>query len=266
MPTGAIIGGIGSVVSAGASAFGANSAANAQRDAAMQGNALLQGQYNQNSANLAPWMTGGARSFDTINRLTGNFEGGDPMTAELTRKFQPTMEELAKTPGYQFTLDQGLKSTQNSYASKGLGSSGAAMKGAADYAGGLASNTYQQQFQNYWNQNKSIYDMLTGQSTAGLQAAGMLANNGTTLAQGQSNNLVGAGNARAASYNTMGSAFGNAAQGIAGYGLLSNYLSNGTPNAPWAGGGAAFGGNGVWGGSSQNPLEGLSPSDYGAGY
>lgn len=236
MPTGALIGGIGAVASAGASAFGANAAANAQGRAAQQGNALLKGQYNQNSTNLAPWMIGGARSFDTVNRLTGNFEGGDPMTAELTRKFQPTMEELAKTPGYQFTLDQGLKSTQNSYASKGLGSSGAAMKGAADYASGLASNTYQQQFQNYWNQNKSIYDMLTGQSTAGLQAAGMLASSGNTLAQGQSNNLVGAGNAQAAAYNSMGSAAGNAFNGIGNYGLLYSYLNrgtNGTPQTPW---------------------------------
>lgn len=247
MPIGAVIGGVGAVASAGASMYGASKAADAQRDAAMQGNALLAGQYQQNSANLAPWMQGGARSFDTINQLTGNFAGGNPLTAPLTSPFNPTMEQLAKTPGYQFTLDQGLKSTQNSYASKGLASSGAAMKGAADYAGGLASNTYQQQFQNYWNQNKSIYDMLTGQSTAGLQAASSLASGGNALAQGQSNNLVGAGNAQAAAYNTMGSAFGNAAQGIAGYGLLSNYLSNGTPNSmfgqqPFSYGGHSLGG------------------------
>lgn len=260
MPTGALLGGIGAVASAGASAFGANAAANAQGRATQQGNALLQGQYNQNSANLATWMTGGAQSFDTVNHLTGNFAGGDPLTAPLTAKFNPTMEQLQQTPGYQFTLDQGLKSTQNSYASKGLASSGAAMKGAADYASGLASNTYQQQFQNYWNQNKSIYDMLTGQSTQGLQAAGMLANSGNTLAQGQSNNLVGAGNAQAAAYNTMGSAAGNAFNGIAGYGLLSNYLSNGTPGA------APFGYAGQQGsttyGGQQVPAIGYNPYGY----
>lgn len=258
MPTGALIGGIGAVASAGASAFGANAAAGAQRDAARQGNALLQQQYQQNSANLAPWMQGGARSFDTVNRLTGNFEGGDPMTAELTRKFQPTMEELAKTPGYQFTLDQGLKSTQNSYAAKGLASSGAAMKGAADYSSGLASNTYQQQFQNYWNQNKSIYDMLTGQSTAGLQAAQSLATGGNALAQGQSNNLVGAGNAQAAAYNSMGTAAGNAFNGIAQYGLLGNYLSNGTPGA--SAGGGQFGS--VRYGGLDVPTVGYNPYGY----
>lgn len=266
MPTGALIGGIGAVASAGASAFGASKAADAQTSAANAGNALLRQQYSQNSANLAPWMQGGAQSFDTVNHLTGNYPGGNPLTAPLTSPFAPTMAQLEQTPGYQFTLGQGLKGVQNSYASKGLASSGAAMKGAADYSSGLASNTYQQQFQNYWSQNKSIYDMLTGQSAQGLQAAGALASGGSALAQGQSNNLVGAGNAQAAGYNAMGTAAGNAFNGIAQYGLLSNYLSNGTPNAPWAGSSEAYGGNGVWGGSSAYPIAGLSPADYGAGY
>lgn len=235
MPTGALIGGIGAVASAGASIYGSSKAADAQQQAAQSGNALLQGQYNTNSTNLAPWMQGGARSFDTVNMLTGNYAGGNPLTSPLTSPFNPTMQQLEQTPGYQFTLDQGLKGVQNSYAAKGLGSSGAAMKGAGDYASGLASNTYQQQFQNYWNQNKSIYDMLTGQSTAGLQAASALASGGNALAQGQSNNVVGAGNAQAAAYNTMGSSLGNAAQGIAGYGLLGSYMSNGTPNSGFGG-------------------------------
>ncbi len=58
---------------------------------------------------------------------------------------------LEATPGYQFTLGQGLKATQNSYAAKGLGSSGAAMRGAADYATGLSGATYEQRLQDYLN-------------------------------------------------------------------------------------------------------------------
>jgi hypothetical protein len=59
---------------------------------------------------------------------------------------QMTQAELAATPGYQFTLNQGLQAVQNSAAAKGLGVSGAALKGAADYATGLADSTYQTQF------------------------------------------------------------------------------------------------------------------------
>jgi hypothetical protein len=54
-------------------------------------------------------------------------------------------QTLENTPGYQFTLGQGLESTQNSAAARGLGSSGAALKGAATYATGLADQTYQNQ-------------------------------------------------------------------------------------------------------------------------
>lgn len=263
MPTGALIGGLGAAASAGASIYGSSKAADAQSQAAQSGNALLQGQYNQNSANLAPWMTSGANSNSLVNYLTGasgqapaGYGGAMGGQGALTAAFQPTMAQLAQTPGYQFTLDQGLKSTQNSYASKGLASSGAAMKGTADYASGLASNTYQQQFQNYWGQNQNIYNMLTGQSTAGLQAASALASGGNALAQGQSNNLVGAGNAQAAAYNTMGSSLGNAAQGIAGYGLLSNYLSNGTAATPF--GYAGQQGSTTYGGQ-QVPAIGYNP-------
>lgn len=231
----AIIGGVGAAVGGIAQGIGASRAADAQAAAARDANARLEQQYQRNSANLAPWMTGGQNAFGVLQHLTGTDAGGDPMTAALTSRFAPTMAQLEQTPGYQFTLGQGLKATQSSYASKGLGSSGAAMKGATDYATGLAGNTYQQQFQNYWGENKSIYDMLTGQSNVGANAAAALTSGGNTLAQGVSANTIGAGNAQAAGYNAIGSAVGNATQGIAGYGILGNYLSNGTQPAaaPW---------------------------------
>lgn len=228
MPVGAIVGGVGAVASAGASIYGANKAADAQTQAANQANATLQQQYAQNSTNLAPWMTGGQGAFNAVQMLTGTNPGGNPQTAPLTSAFAPTQASLEQTPGYQFTLGQGLKGVQNSYASKGLGSSGAAMKGAADYSSGLASQTYQQQFQNYWSQNQSIYNMLTGQSQQGLSAAGALTGAGNQLAQGQSNNLIGAGNAQAAAANSTGSAISGAAGQIGNYALLSGYLNKGT--------------------------------------
>jgi hypothetical protein len=61
---------------------------------------------------------------------------------------QMTQAQLEQTPGYQFQLAQGLQATQNSAAARGLGVSGAALRGAADYATGLANSNYQQQFAN----------------------------------------------------------------------------------------------------------------------
>lgn len=254
MPTGALIGGIGSAVGGIAQAFGASSAADAQVAASRDANARLERQYQTNATNLAPWMQGGANASGLVNFLTGasgtapaGYNGAAGGQGALTTPFAPTMAQLEQTPGYQFTLGQGLKSTQNSYASKGLGSSGAAMKGAADYATGLAGTTYQQQFQNYWNQNKSIYDMLTGQSAVGANAAAALASGGNTLASGISANTIGAGNAQAAASNAIGGAVGNTANSIGQYGLLSNYFnrSNGTTavQAPWAGETTDYSGN-----------------------
>ena len=281
MPIGAAIGGAG-VLSAGASIYGSTQAANAQTNAANQANQTIQQQYQQNSQNLAPWMQNGAGSSNLLSYLTGassnapqGYNGaagsGGSLTAPInsTFSFNPTMAQLEQTPGYQFTLDQGLKSTQNSYAAKGLASSGAAMKGAADYASGLASNTYQQQFQNaqstfqnnfqnYWGQNQSIYNMLTGQSGQGLSAASALTGAGTTAAGQQSQNTVGAGNAQAAMYNGIGSAIGNAANSLGTYGLLSNYMSNGTGGINTTG---VFGnpGGSIGVGSYQMPTIGYNP-------
>jgi hypothetical protein len=62
--------------------------------------------------------------------------------------FNPTEQQLEQTPGYQFTLNQGLNNLDSRLAAKGLNLSGAQAKGIADYTTGLADQTYQQQFQN----------------------------------------------------------------------------------------------------------------------
>ena len=274
MPIGAAIGGA-SLVGAGASIYSANKAADAQTAAANQANATIQQQYQQNSKNLAPWMQNGTNASNLTNFLTGasstaptGYNGALGGQGSLTAAFNPTQAQLESTPGYQFTLGQGLKSVQNSYAAKGLGSSGAALKGAADYATGDANTTFNQQFQNYWNQNQSIYNMLTGQSGQGLQAAGALAQGGTTAAGQQSANTVGAGQAQGAAWNATGAAIGNAANGLSQYALLSQYMPNNNPTqVPW---GPAYGGgnifNSAYGGNSGSPLPGLTSADYGAGY
>jgi hypothetical protein len=75
---------------------------------------------------------------------------GAPTPPPIPGAFAPTMDQLSQTPGYQFTLQQGEQAVQNSAAALGLGSSGPALKGAVNYAEGLAGTTYQQQFNNYW--------------------------------------------------------------------------------------------------------------------
>lgn len=82
--------------------------------------------------------------------------------------------ELEATPGYQFAKSQGLQATQNSAAARGLGVSGAALKGAATFATGLADNTYgaqftramQQQQQDFGQQQNVFADQTAQQQQA----------------------------------------------------------------------------------------------------
>lgn len=240
MPVGAIVGGVGAVASAGASIYGANKAADAQTNAANQANALQQQQMAQNQTNLNPFLQRGNQAGDILSMLTGTQAGGNG-TGALTAAFNPTMAQLASTPGYQFSLDQGLKATQNSAAAKGLGTSGSAMKGAADYAEGLAGTTYQQQFQNYWSQNQSIYNMLAGQSGQGLQAAGALTGANSTATNAQNSNLIGAGNAQGGAATATGNAIGTGISGAVNnyqsYNLLQQMLAkNSAPTASYGNG------------------------------
>jgi len=82
-----------------------------------------------------------------------------------------TQENLEKTPGYDFTKTQGLKAVQNSAAARGLGVSGAALKGAATFATGLANQTYKDQFTLENTNRQNAYDRLMGLVSTGEGAA-----------------------------------------------------------------------------------------------
>lgn len=161
-------------VGAGASIYGANQAsgaAGASRD--------LQAKINNfNNLRDVPFVNTGVdalgRAADSANRFGGDVTpfaanvinsaptaGNLPsVPGQLTGPSAPgqiaapdapaqmTQAQLEATPGYQFNLSQGLAATQNSAAARGLGVSGAALKGAATFATGLADSTYQQQFNN----------------------------------------------------------------------------------------------------------------------
>lgn len=89
------------------------------------------------------------------NPVMGQAQGGGVLQPNTI------MDRLAQTPGYQFAKQQGLQATQNSFAAQGLGQSGAALKGAAQFTTGLADQTYQSQLDNFFKL------MNTGASAAG---------------------------------------------------------------------------------------------------
>jgi hypothetical protein len=156
----AVVGGtvIGGVASATIGASASKSAASTQAQAAEDAAQLQNDQWNQTQANLKPYMNLGESAINPLIQAIGYNAIQDPSTGQYTftkdgssplnQTFSygafsaPTAAQAQSTPGYQFTLNQGLKSTQNSAAARGLGTSGAALKGASTYATGLADSTY----------------------------------------------------------------------------------------------------------------------------
>lgn len=196
--------------------FGAQSAASAQESAASQANATQMSMFNQMQGNLQPYMAEGANA----NSMLGS------QISSLSAPVSMKESDLQQTPGYQFNLTQGLKATQNSAASRGLGISGAAQKGAASYATGLADSTYQNQFNNAVTNKNLTYNMLSGQQSLGENAAAGVGNAGMSTGNSIASNTIGAGNASAAASTASGSAVGNAANSaVSGY-LLSNLLGS----------------------------------------
>ena len=120
------------VLGAGATIFGANKAADTQSKNADRVAAMQQQQYAQTREDLSPYRAIGG---DASGRLTSRL-------SELTTPISVDPNVLNQSDYYKFASTQGQKAVQNSAAARGLGSSGAALKGAAAFAKGLATDTY----------------------------------------------------------------------------------------------------------------------------
>lgn len=260
---GALTAGAG-LLSANAQAGAAQSAASTQAAAAQNAAQLQLNEFNQTQGNLQPYVAQGAGAAGALSPLIGTQPGGNPLTSFLTKPFQPTMDQLAQTPGYQFTLGQGLQAAQNGFAAQGLGSSGAAVKGGVQYAEGLAGTTYQQQFSNDLANKLQIYNMLAGQSQLGENAAAMVGSQGLQATQGagglltsgaaaQAAGTIGAANALSGGLGALAGAGGNAATLLAlnNQGLFGNQGGGQAAGGPTAqsytyGGSAGFVPAGSW--------------------
>ena len=136
---------------------------------------------------------------------------------DLTAPIQLDQAFLESTPGYQFAKSQGLKATQNSAAARGLGKSGAAVKGATAFATGLADQTFGEQFNRELAQRDATFNKLFGTSQMGANAAGqggqMAVNTGQSIGQ----NTIGGGTAISAGIQGAGNAINNGAQNWLGY-------------------------------------------------
>lgn len=244
--TGALIGAsaIAGVTGAAISAYGANKAAGKQADAANNAANLQDQQWQQTQANMKPYMQLGQSSINPLLKQMGyntsqnsdgtyNFDGTDSSNPLMQRFSAPTAAEAEATPGYQFTLQQGLKSVQNSAAARGLGTSGAALKGASSYASGLADSTYNDVYQRALNTYKTNYgtaadnvNRLQGLVSNGQNAAGGMGTIGAQTTANIGNTLTSGANAQASGIIAGGNALTNALSGIGNNAMLYGLMQN----------------------------------------
>jgi len=192
MAGGAAIGGI-------ASAVGSSKAASTAANAQQQSNQLQQAMYNQTRSDLMPYQQFGQQGMAALNQ----------QTPWLNTPFSMTQSDLEQTPGYQFTKTQGLKAVNNDMGARGLLNSGAAMKGAANYATGLADSTYMDQFNMDQTQKQNIFNRLMAPVQLGENAASQTGAYGTQTSANQANVNMNAaqlvGNAQMSGANAIGS-------------------------------------------------------------
>jgi hypothetical protein len=115
---------------------------------------------------------------------------------------------LEATPGYQFTRDQGIKNTVNTFSGRGL--SGAQAKGISRFVTGLADTTYGNQVQRLHDAAALGENAAAGVGTAAVQTGANVGNSYQSAGQAQAAGTVGQANALQ--------------QGL--YGLSNSYLTS----------------------------------------
>lgn len=183
--TALIIGGTlaagGAIAGSAISAHGATSAAQTQADAA---NRALEAQ--------APWLKAGTWG---LGQLLQDFQGGTFGPGSIPPFTAPSLEQARETPGYQFTLNQGLDAITRSAAARGALGSGSTLKNLMSFGTGLADTTYNDVFNRSMStyqaglqRQAQAYNQLASLSQVGQTAAGNAGNlmmqQGSALAGG----------------------------------------------------------------------------------
>lgn len=242
MPIGIGIGAAGlfGLLGSGISAFGAESAASTQAQAAQYAANLQHGEFEQIRKALEPWVKSGRISnADLLGLLTRqgatqSFLTTSPATlAHLGRPPSDTpgsglMRQFQSSPSYNFELQQGSQAIQDAGAGVTGALSGNTLKSLQGYGTGLAGqdfwNWYNAQNSQYWNQYNAaanrqgqVYNMFAGLSGQGLGAATQTGQFGQAAVSNIGNDImsgaaasaagtVGATNAITGGINSLGTA------------------------------------------------------------
>jgi hypothetical protein len=207
--------GLGAAATAGIAAAGVGAAGSIGGALISSSGQQAAAQTNQQALSTEQAM---AQPYSTMGQTAGNELTAELQSGALGQPAPTDLSQIANMPGYQFTLQQGLLSTQNAAAARGLGVSGAALMGAANYATGAAQSNYQNYFNDYWANQNNRYNMLS-------QLTGIGANAAVGAGSNVANTAASIGQAQAASAGVTGSGVAGATNSLTN--LSSNpYIMN----------------------------------------
>ena len=209
--TGALIGGAilgGAYLSSNAASNAADTAAGASTQASNASIAEQRRQFDINQANQQPFLTAGTGA---VNQLAAGVAPG----GQFTQNFTPADFLAGQDPGYAFRMSEGMKALNASMAAKGLGVSGAGIKGAINYGQNAGSQEYQNAFNRYQTNRANVLNPLQSLAGVGQSTATALGNAGANMASNVGNTLMSnagnVGNAALSSAGAQQSAYGGAA-------------------------------------------------------
>ena len=215
---------LGSAVIGGAvQAYSSNNAADATKQAALTAANTQMNMYNTTRGDLSPY-----RNIGQV--------ASDQMTAQLPQLTAPVSvnpQDFINSDQYKFLQSQGERSVTNSSAARGLGTSGAALKGSATFESGLNAQQWQQNFNNQVTNQTNAYNRLKGLIDTGENAAAQTGTAGTAAANGTSQAQFAAGQATSAGImgqsNAISNAANTAASAVGLYGKNNNNQATGLP-------------------------------------
>lgn len=241
----ALLGGT-ALASGGMQYFGAKNAANTQANAARESGMLgliAQQQAQEQARQMAEKGAGAAADYygkgredllaqgrtgaETANQYYGQGVGfqqpymdtGAGATNQLASMFgpggaytqQPSLEQLQTDPGYAFRLQQGQQSMTNAARAGGLAGSGGALKAAARFGAGEASQEYQNAYSRFMaNRAQAVQGLqnLAGTGAGAAQiATGLAGNVGNALSSNQFNLGSNLGTMASNTGNTIAGAY-----------------------------------------------------------
>lgn len=244
----AVIGGVSSNIAANKQAASARHAADVQGQQWQQTQDNLQPYMNLGNAAINPLLTAMGYHYSKNDDGTYSIAYAEPsniLQQQYGNFSAPSAGDAQQTPGYQFTLQQGLKAAQSSAAARGLGTSGAALKGASTYATGLADSTYNDVYNRAlqaYNANKDTFNTnynvaannvnrLQGLVSNGQNAANATGTLGAATSANIANTQLAGANAQASGVMGTSNALSGALNTYAGMQYTSGLMQNNAAGA-----------------------------------